>query len=88
MVIDGKNEYKVEEILDSHMRYDHLKYLIEWKGYNTSHNSWEVHKQVHARLKIAMFHCNNPSAAQHINMAIFDSIPFTRADLVTSWRSW
>jgi hypothetical protein len=38
-------------------------------------------------LKIATFHCNNLGAAQHINAAIFDSIAFTRADLVTSWRS-
>jgi hypothetical protein len=35
MVIDGKNEYEVEDILDSHMRYDCLKYLIKWKDYDT-----------------------------------------------------
>jgi hypothetical protein len=55
-------------------------------GKVASYNSWEVHRQVHARPKIAMFHHNNPSTAWHINAAISNSIPSTRADLVTSWR--
>jgi hypothetical protein len=46
-----------------------------------------VHSQLHAKLKIAQFHRKYPGAACHINAAIFDSIPFTRADLATSWRS-
>jgi hypothetical protein len=38
-------------------------------------------------MKIAQFHHKYPGAARHINTAIFDSIPFTRADLATSWWS-
>jgi hypothetical protein len=52
-----------------------------------SHNQWEVHTQIHAKPKIAQFHRKYPGTARHINAAIFDSIPFTRADLATSWRS-
>jgi hypothetical protein len=75
-------------ILDSQMRYNHLEYLVKWKGHDKSHNQWEVHIQVHAKLKIAQFHRKYPSAARHINAAIFNSIPFTRADLATScWSS-
>jgi hypothetical protein len=69
------------------MRYNHLEYLVKWKGYNESNNQWEEHTQLHAKLKIAQFHRKHPGAARHINAATFDSILFTRADLATSWRS-
>jgi hypothetical protein len=32
IVIDGNQEYEVEEILDSHMRYNYLEYLIKSKA--------------------------------------------------------
>jgi hypothetical protein len=32
-LIDGKEEYEVEAILDSRMCYNHLEYLVKWKGY-------------------------------------------------------
>jgi hypothetical protein len=69
------------------MRYNCLEYLLKFKGYDEGHNQWEVHTQVHAKPKIVQFHHKYPSAAHHINVAIFDCIPFTRADLATSWRS-
>jgi hypothetical protein len=81
-LVDGEEEYEVEAILDSRMRYNRLEYLLKFKGYDESHNQWEV-----AKPKIALSHRKYPGAACHINMAIFDSIPFTRADLETSWRS-
>jgi hypothetical protein len=86
-LVDGEEEYEVEAILDSHMHYNRLEYLVKWKGYDESHNQWEVHTQVHAKPKIVQFHCKYPGAACHINAAIFDSIPFTRVDLATSWQS-
>jgi hypothetical protein len=69
------------------MRYNRLEYLLKFKGYDESHNQWEVHTHVHAKLKIALFHRKHPGAARHINVATFDSISFTRADLATTWRS-
>jgi hypothetical protein len=69
------------------MCYNCLEYLLKFKGYDKSHNQWEVHTHVHAKAKIAQFHRKYPGAARHINAASVDSIPFTRADLATSWRS-
>jgi hypothetical protein len=86
-LIDGEKEYEVETILDSRMRYNHLGYLVKWKGYDESHNQWEDQMQLHTKSKIVQFHHKHPGAARHINVAIFDSIPFTRADLATSWQS-
>jgi hypothetical protein len=45
-LIDGEEEYEVEAILNSQMRYNHLKYLVKWKGHDNGHNSW--HHQFHA----------------------------------------
>jgi hypothetical protein len=42
-LINGEEEYKVEVILDSQMHYNHLEYLLKFKGYDESHNQWEVH---------------------------------------------
>jgi hypothetical protein len=61
------------------MCYNRLEYLLKFKGYDESHNQWEVHTHVHAKPKIVLFHRKHPSAARHINAATFDSIPFTRA---------
>jgi hypothetical protein len=69
------------------MCYNCLKYLVKWKGYDESYNQWEEHSQLHVKQKIAQFHRKHLGAARHINAAIFDSIPFTREDLATSWRS-
>jgi hypothetical protein len=86
-LVNGEDKYEVEAILDSWMHYNHLEYLVKWTGYDKSHNQWEEHTQLHAKLKIAQFHRKHPSAAWHINAALFDSIFFTRADLATFWRS-
>jgi hypothetical protein len=63
------------------MRYNRLEYLVKWKGYDESNNQ-EEHTQLHAKSKIVQFHRKHPGAVRHINVALFDSISFTRADLV------
>jgi hypothetical protein len=60
-LVDGENEYEVEDILDSWMRYNRLEYLVEWKGYDESHNQWEERTQLHAKSKIAQFHRKTPA---------------------------
>ena len=38
------------------MRYNHLEYLVKWKGYDISENSSEVHTDVFAPLVTSKFH--------------------------------
>jgi hypothetical protein len=61
-LVDGEEEYEVEAILDSRMRYNRLEYLLKFKGYDESYNQWEVHTQVHAKSKIVQFHRKYPSS--------------------------
>src|SRR6266481_2231870 len=49
-LIDGEDEYEVEQIV-AHRQFGRakkLQYLIKWKGYPESDNTWEPADQVHA----------------------------------------
>jgi transposase InsO family protein len=87
ILVDGEEQYEVEQILDSRIRYRRLEYLVKWKGYDDGHNSWEPHYNVHAPDVVADFHHRHPGAPRQINAAQFDSIPFSKADLSPWWRS-
>ena len=41
IIIDGEIEYEVNRILDSRINKKRLEYLVDWKGYDASHRSWE-----------------------------------------------
>jgi len=57
-LIEGEEEYKVERIVAHRMfgRSKHLQYLVKWKGYPESDNSWEPADQVHAPNLIKHYH--------------------------------
>ncbi len=40
-IVNEEEEYEVEKILSSRRRGNSYKYLIKWKGYPSSDNSWE-----------------------------------------------
>jgi hypothetical protein len=57
-LIDGEEEYEVEQI-HAHWRWGHhktLQYLIKWKGYPESHNTWEDTDQIHAPTLMKLYH--------------------------------
>ena len=61
-LIDGEEEYKVERIVN-HRRHGwarRLQYLIKWKGYPESDNTWEPANQVHASELIKLYHRHSP----------------------------
>src|SRR5258708_1702451 len=40
VLVDGSEEYEVESIVDSKYRYQHLHYLVKFKGCLDSNNDW------------------------------------------------
>ena len=74
-IVDGEEEWVVEEILDSRMVNRNLHYLVKWEGFGVEHNSWEPWDNVHAP-EVADFYQRHPGAARHICMVNFRSIPF------------
>src|SRR3981189_1239974 len=87
VLVEGKEEHKVEAILDTRMRWNRLEYLVKWKGYNIGDNTWVVHWDVHAPDIVVDFHRLNPGAPRYLNPASFDSIAFSQEDAADSWRS-
>ena len=67
-LIDGEEEYEIEEVLQSrrHGRGRKIQYLVKWKGYPNSENQWVNWDDLHADEALADFKRKNPDAASHI----------------------
>ena len=70
-LVDGEEEYEVEEILDSrkHGRGCKVQYLVKWKGYPSSDNQWVDWNNMHAEEALAEFRRRKPNAVSHIKRA-------------------
>jgi len=76
-LVDGEEEYLVDEILNSRMFRRKLQYLVRWEGYGVEHNTWEYAENVDNALeKVADFHAKNPAAPRRIRAIAFGEIPF------------
>ena len=58
--LEGELEYEVEKILDKRTRKvgrrNRLEYLIQWRGYDHAHDSWEpVSNLLHCRESIQAY---------------------------------
>jgi len=56
-LVDGKEEYKVEERIDDRYNRRQCKrqYLIKWKGYPASKNSWVNKQDLHSNELLAAY---------------------------------
>ncbi|KAM8977480.1 LOW QUALITY PROTEIN: cilium assembly protein DZIP1 [Pelodytes ibericus] len=70
VVVDGTEEYEIEEILDSRILIGRLEYLVDWRGYCPKECSWVPVSNIHAPAKIGAFHRRHPSrpAPEHARM--------------------
>ena len=64
-IIDSEEEYEIEAILDARRRGQgrQLQYLVHWKGYPHSDDSWVDHKDLHAPEILKEFLLSNPNSA-------------------------
>ena len=61
ILVDGFEEFEVEEILDSRIHRNRLQYFVDWVGYKPSERSWEpVDCLENAHEAIARFHSKYP----------------------------
>jgi hypothetical protein len=59
-MIEGEEQYKVEAIRSHRRNRCKLQYLIKWKGYPESDNTWEPVDNVQAPLLIRKYHETHP----------------------------
>ena len=67
-LIDGEEEYEIEEVLQSRRqgRGHKIQYLVKWKGYPDSENQWVDWNDLHAEEALVDFKQKNPDAVSHI----------------------
>ena len=75
-MVDGEEEWVIDEILDSKVINRKLRYLIKWKDFGLEHNSWEPWDNVNSPELVAEFYRKHPGAARHICATDFFSLPF------------
>ena len=61
-IVDGEEEWEVDSILDSQFSRQQLQYLVHWKGYNISEDTWEPARHLtHTKELVSNFHSNYPN---------------------------
>ena len=66
-LIEGEEEYEVEDIISDRMfgRSKKKQYLIKWKGYPYSENSWVNAKDLHAPEILSRYNDSTPRGRSH-----------------------
>jgi len=74
IVVNGEEEWGVEEILNSCWHWRRFQFLVKWKSFSREHNSWEVASNVKAPDLIAEYYWKHPAAPRHIRQTDFNII--------------
>jgi len=74
IVINGKPEWEVEEVLDSRWHQRRFQFLIKWKGFSREHNSWEAASNVKVPDLVTEYYRKHPAAPRHICRTDFDTL--------------
>ena len=71
-LIDGEEEYEVEEVVQSRKygRQRKVQYLIKWKEYPDSENQWVDWDNMHADEALVEFKRKNPDAISHLKRGV------------------
>jgi hypothetical protein len=66
--VEGYDEFEVEEILDSTIKRNKIQYLVKWKGYDPSYNTWEPLRNLqHCIELVEDFHRKYPEAPEPVS---------------------
>ena len=75
--VEGDEEYEVEAVVNSRIWRRKLQYLVQWKGYSRSDDTWEDAAALeHAKAKVREFHRKYPAAPRQLNRTTFERLPF------------
>jgi len=74
IIVDGEEEWEVEEILDSRWHQRWFQFLVKWKGFSREHNSWEAASYVKALDLVAEYYWKHPATLRHIRQTDFNAI--------------
>lgn len=92
--VENESEYEVEKILDSRLNRRKLQYLVQWKGYDDSHNDWEPAENLkHSKCLVNEFHKRFPNAPKQISATFFGALNFqpipnpNTLDKTTNWEN-
>jgi Chromo (CHRromatin Organisation MOdifier) domain len=64
-IIKGKPEWEVEQILDHWQVRNKTQYLIQWKDYSPTHDSWEAESDINAPTLLSNYLTKLAHSAAH-----------------------
>jgi len=84
--VDVVNEYEVERILDKRRRDGNTEYLIKWKNYDETDNTWEPTANLHCPDIMEQFHRSRESE-ELSRRSSKRSIAARQRDAQRKWKS-